>query len=315
VTPALAGMGASRSKSASNLTIPDIESLPASEREKAIKDLVTTINGQRIAFGFRKVEPDARGQEVLKSVAKGLRFVPEYSIRIEGHSNLAKSEDKLSAQDQARIQKLSEDRADACARLLKAVGVQNEITCVGQGPLKGESKGCVRLVLTQKWTPPEAKVNQSEVINEQLESKVAEGGLPQVDGDTSSIGVDSEKPETTVENATTVESVGVEEKTEDQVMEDRSTLEEGPKVTDPEDTDSRPGLIEPLVDPEDKGFKLVVQAEVPAPPSPPAPASTADNQAWGNTNLPWYITCCSAKPKVDECPMQGIAVKQIQLLQ
>merc|ERR1719247_1230829 len=167
---------ASRSKSASNLTIPDISSLPTEERPAAIEDLASTINDQRIAFGCRKVDPDALGQEILKSVAKGVSFLPEYTIRVEGHSNLAKKEDKLTVQDQARIQKLSEDRANACAQLLKAAGVQNEITCVGQGALKGESKGCVRLMLCKTPIDPQAKVEHHEVHQ-------AEPDLPQMDVD------------------------------------------------------------------------------------------------------------------------------------
>jgi outer membrane protein OmpA-like peptidoglycan-associated protein len=112
--------------------------MPSSERQNALEDLVARMNNQTIGFGFRKIEPDSRGEKILQSYAKGMSLLPEYTLRIEGHSNLAKSESKLTAEDQARIQKLSEDRAEACAGFLKAAGVQNEITCVGQGALKGE---------------------------------------------------------------------------------------------------------------------------------------------------------------------------------
>merc|ERR1711865_31511 len=112
-------------------------------------------------------------------MGEGMSLLSEYAICVEGFSNLAKTEDKLTAQDQARIKKLSEDRADACARLLKASGVKNEITCVGQGALKGEAKGCVRLVVCKTLTPPEVKDSQVE----QPEIKAAEIDFPQVEAE------------------------------------------------------------------------------------------------------------------------------------
>lgn len=331
-------MGASRSKSASKVAIPDINSLPCSERAKAMEDLASTINDQRIAFGFRKVDPDARGQEILKSAAEAIALLPEYTVRVEGHSNLAKAEDKLTDQDKARIQKLSEDRANACAELLKAAGVQNEISCVGLGALKGESKGCVRLMLCKTPIDPQTKVEHHEVHQ-------AEPDLPHMDVD---------KPISASDTDALVEDA-LAQTTNKQVLTERSGPEQLLKPTDAEETDgpanARPdALIEPLVGPadvdlnvvdsacsatvspkehndsavavesKDYDFAVVVepQKSVHVSDAPPLAAASASSElgAWGNTHLPWYISCCTqAKAHVDECPMQGLAVKQLQTLQ
>jgi hypothetical protein len=322
-------MGATRSKSASNLSIPDINSLPSSERPKAMEDLVSIINDQRIAFGFRKVEPDTRGQEILKSVATGMSFLPEYSIRVEGHSNLAKPREKLAAQDQARIQKLSEDRAATCALLLKAAGVQNEITSVGQGALTGEKTGCVRLVLCKKWTPPQPKVEQSQQPEAEVKVDVADT-LAEVKVDVA----DTLTPETTAEDAsiaqitgdhlapdTTAEDASIAQITGDQVLQgsDPASEKEAQKPSEPEKTEQ--DLIEPLVaDPEESSKKCSGPPDLAATATPP-PVVSAKVEAWGNTNIPWYITCCSqtTKPQVDEgvaySPFPVLPVKQMQLLQ
>jgi len=130
-----------------------ISSMSVAERSKAIENLVASINGLKIQFDFRKVDPDLQGLKALESVADCMSFLPDYAIRVEGYSNLQKQEAKLTAEDKVRIQKLSEDRADACARMLKAAGVHNDITWIGYGALAGEKKGCVRVVVFPKATP------------------------------------------------------------------------------------------------------------------------------------------------------------------
>jgi hypothetical protein len=275
-----------------------------------MEDLVSIINDQRIAFGFRKVEPDTRGQEILKSVATGMSFLPEYSIRVEGHSNLAKPREKLAAQDQARIQKLSEDRAATCALLLKAAGVQNEITSVGQGALTGEKTGCVRLVLCKKWTPPQPKVEQSQQPEAEVKVDVADT-LAEVKVDVA----DTLTPETTAEDASIAQITG------DQVLQgsDPASEKEAQKPSEPENSEQ--DLIEPLVaDPEESSKKCSGPPDLAATATPP-PVVSAKVEAWGNTNIPWYITCCSqtTKPQVDEgvaySPFPVLPVKQMQLLQ
>jgi len=137
------------------------------DEQPKIQDVLASINGQKIKFGFRKVDPDSRGAKILKSVADGMSFLPNYAIRLEGHSNLQKAEEKLTAEDNARIHKLCEDRADACARMLKAAGVQNDIACIAQGALKGETKGCVRVVVF-----PKATLAQDQEFSESEEPKI-----------------------------------------------------------------------------------------------------------------------------------------------
>lgn len=284
------------------------------------------MNGQTISFGFRKLDPDSRGEEFLKSFAKGMTLLPEYALRIEGHSNLAKSEKKLTAEDKARIQKLSEDRADSCARFLKSAGVQNEITCVGQGPLKGETKGCVRLVLLQKWTPQQL-VQPDEVDPSHIaegEANLLKKEPDVVDGAVA----DNSAPKATAEE----DFIMIAQGTDDQVLPERSSAE-GTSPSDPEETDgpitletsagfdvkiSEPAQVETDPSKEEVGSKLnpdgkLTSSEV----VPPASSAPAEADQWGNTYLPWYITCCSqkARPKTDECPMQGLPVKQMQLLQ
>jgi len=311
--------------------MPDVSSLPSSERAKAIEDLASTINNQRIAFGFRKVDPDARGQEILKSVAKAMTCLPEYTIRVEGHSNLAKSEEKLTDQDRDRIQKLSEGRANACAEILKAAGVHNEISCVGLGALKGESKGCVRLVLCKTSIAPQAHVDQPAVYQ-------AEANLPQVEAD---------KPCST---DAIVEDAFAAQTTNKQVLTESPGPEDFSKPSDAGETDgfaksdpaTEPLLVAGLADADlnvaepassatispkehtSNDFVIVVeQKEEPKEAlnvgGDPAPAPSQFG-AWVNTHLPWtmnpwYIACCTeAKAHVDECPMQGLTVKQLHTL-
>jgi len=325
-------MGASRSKTASNFSIPDIDSVPASERAKAIEELVAIINDQRIAFGFRKVDPDSQGQEVLKSVAKGMIFLPEYAIRIEGHSNLAKSEEMLTAQDKSRIQKLSKNRADACARLLKAAGVQHQITCVGLGCSQGEKKGCVRLVLDKTCDPTQPKVNQSEQPEvEPSIDRTAGSGLQQTEVEKLDAVVDSNKPDAAVEMAgvaLTTDKQVLEERTSlerapeqsreqdledlegtpmttNQVLREKSSCEKGPQPSDPREDDgiASDGLTV-IVEPEEECSKKASGDPHAAVITPAlAPAS------------PWFITCCSqsAQGQIEECTLQGVSVKQLQL--
>jgi hypothetical protein len=310
-------MGAKGSKPTSSIQIPDIDGMPSSERQKALEDLVVSVNRQTITFGFRKVEPDSRGDEILKSVAKGMTILPEYALRIEGHSNLAKSEKKLTAEDKARIQKLSENRAEACARFLKAAGVQNEITCVGQGALKGETKGCVRLVLVPKGTPPQV-VPPSE--SSQEETQLPKKELDNID---SAIANDP-TPEATTEEA----SITIVHGIDNQVLPERSRVEEDAKPSDAEETnapiasESAAGIeiiISDQAPPDNVDSKDGAQQDLAMTQNEVAPAKSSPDEAdqWGNTYLPWYITCCSqkARPKTDECPMQGLPVKQMQLLQ
>jgi len=331
-------MGSSGSKSVSKLAVPDIDSMPASMTPKAIDDLVARIAEQRITFGFRKVDPDSRGQEIIKCVAKAMSFLPGYGIRIEGHSNLAKSERKLTSEDRSRIQKLSENRAEACACLLQAAGVENEINCVGQGALKGEKKGCVRLVLFQKWHPSPRGSNEHV---------------------TAGVAVDTAIRSVTVKDPFTAET----QDTGDQTLRDKSGIQEGPKSSDAEETDGpdqSSALIEPILNPRDVEVKAVEPASTEDVPSKDVdvkvvePSSTEkvpsremnsfsvvvepedankkvkgdvatsaplgispQAEQWGTTHIPWFIACCtqSTKPKTDECPMQGLPVKQMHLLQ
>jgi len=330
-------MGFFGSKSVSTLAVPThIPTTP-----KAIEDLVASIMEQRIVFGFRKVDPDSHGKEILKSVAKAISFLPDYAIRIDGHSNLAKSERKLTSEDRSRIQKLSEDRAEACARLLKAAGVENEITCVGQGALKGETKGCVCLVLFKKSHPPPSKTNeQPHATAVGADLAKTQQVIVAVDGATPSVAVKEKEPFT----AETQDHVN-------QTQQDRTGTEEGPKSSDAEETDGpeqSSALIEPLLNAGDVdvnfvevtvepastenvpskeinsvSFSVVVEPEdtnkkAGGDVTAGAPVGTsAQAQQWGTTHLPWFIACCtqSNRPKTEECPMQGLPVKQIQLLQ
>lgn len=267
------------------------------------------MNGQTIMFGFRKVEPDSRGDEILKALAKGMTFLPEYGLRIEGHSNLAKSEKKLTAEDKARIQKLSEDRAEACSRILKAAGVRNEITCVGQGALKGETKGCVRLVLVQKEPPPQV-VQAKEV--EQPCISPEETQLPKQELDIVDSATANHSPPELCPEATTEEDTKVSDAREaDAPSTSESSAGIDLIISDPTPADSVHSKDGAQQDP------AMTQNEV-----APVPSSAPDEaDQWGSTYLPWYITCCSHKtrPKTDECPMQGLPqglpVKQMQLLQ
>lgn len=342
--------GASRSKSNSKLTLPDINSLSESERPKAIEEMVALINNQKIVFDFRKVDPDAQGQEILEAVAKAVCSLPEYTILVEGHSNLAKSEHKLTPEDQSRIKKLCEDRADACTRVLKTAGVQNEINCAAQGALKGETKGCVKLVLfkSEKGSTP---LKAEDTQPKQLDTKASEteADLPQTEeADKIVAAIDTLTPDTNVEDSS-VTSVS-------EVLKDQSSSEEKypntrypsePECTpegslkidsvavDPKDVDCK--VVETTaaeeVDPvkkliadeklsvkEDKGIALTVQPKDfsrNAESKPPVTAS-AENKAWGNTNLPWFIACCAqnSKPKVEACPLgEGTPIKQLQCLQ
>jgi len=319
---------ASRSKPAGKIEIPDVDSLPPSEKLIAIDNFVAVVNAQRIDFGFRKIDPDARGQETLKSVAKGMSLLSEYVIRLEGHSNLAKSEEKLTAEDQARIQKLSEDRADACARLLKAAGVQNEITCIGHGALKGETKGGVRLLLVKKEIPVDATTTTSQP--------------QQTKGDEASTAVDTLVHDTTVEDTCALQmkqhdvpkEASPPEKTEEPAnAESRDSHEKIGVVAEQSKSDaqvvetaSRQKASSEDVPQERNDFTILVEPEAEPSKNTPAPVSAPGSdhvvavekgnvKAWGSTHLPWYITCCSQKPKVEECPMQGLPVKQMQLLQ
>eukprot|EP00746_Dinoflagellata_sp_MGD_P160836 gnl/MRDRNA2_/MRDRNA2_87767_c0_seq1.p1 gnl/MRDRNA2_/MRDRNA2_87767_c0~~gnl/MRDRNA2_/MRDRNA2_87767_c0_seq1.p1 ORF type:complete len:336 (-),score=79.86 gnl/MRDRNA2_/MRDRNA2_87767_c0_seq1:157-1029(-) len=290
--------------------------MPSSERQKAIEDLVARMNGQTITFGFRKVEPDSRGDEILKALAKGMTFLPEYSLRVEGHSNLAKSEKKLTAEDKARIQKLSEDRAEACARILKAAGVQNELTCVGQGALKGETKGCVRLMLVQKGSPPQV-VQASEVEEPHISQEETE--LPKKELDNVAQASEIEQPHIWKEETQlpkkeldNVDKASGNDLALTPKLGPEATIEEGTRLADVEGADA-PSTSESPAKDGAKQDLAVTSKEV-----APVPSSAADEaDQWGNTYLPWYITCCSHKsrPKTDECPMQGLNVKQMQLLQ
>lgn len=315
-------MGATGSKTVSSIKIPDIDNMTSSERPKAKEDLAASMNGQKIAFGFRKVDLDSQSEEILKSFAKGMGFLPEYAIQIEGHSNLAKSEKKLTAEDRARIQKLSEDRADACARFLKAANVNNEITCIGLGPLKGETKGCVRLVLSQKQMPLQA-VQGSETENSHTLKKpdVMDGAV-----------FETSTPDTgIVDQACIAPLQGTDAQFTIEVLQEKSSSEEGPKPSDAEETDLPSALesstgTKPSTDPtdidasdenvpkedidskENEDPNKKVMSDETVLPEPPAPAGQ-----WGNTYLPWYIACCSAKPQTEDCSLQGIPVKQMQL--
>lgn len=115
--------------------------------QQKIQDVLGSINGQKIEFGFRKMDPNSRGVKTLKSVADGMSFLPDYAIRLEGYSNLVVREEKLTGKDMDQIHKLGKGRADACAFLLRAAGVQNDITCIGQGALVGAKIGCVRITV------------------------------------------------------------------------------------------------------------------------------------------------------------------------
>jgi len=305
-------------------------------------NLVASINAQKIVFGFRKVDPDSRGQEILESVAKGMSFLPDYAIRVEGHSNLAKSEASLTAEDKARTQKLSEERAEACARVLKAAGAQCEITCVAQGVLKGETKGCVRLVLFQKGTLPQVKGGEPEQAHVQ---EAVEVDLSQsrnvaaiITPDTYPQSLDTTTPDTTVEGA----FVECMQCRGDAVVEEMSSVEQGPQASDLKEETDGPGTlkspagIEPSVNPAD--IEMNVSHAVLKPESSEADPSRADYkepnkkftsedgaimpsaaisapaEQWGSTYLPWYIACC-AQSKTNECPLRELPVSQMQLLQ
>jgi len=305
----------------STIKIPDINNMPESERPIFKEDLAASTTGQKIFFGFRVVDLlDPQGEEILKSFAKAVSFLPEYAIQIEGHSNLAKSEEKLTAADKARTQKLSEDRADACARFLKAANVQNEITCKAMGPLKGETKGCVRLVLSQKTIPLEAAQGTLE----------GETKPSQKDG----AAVETLTPDTaTVEEASIAPLKGTDAEFTIEVLPEKSSSEEGQKPVDVEETDvpkaseSSAGKSsagkEHFTDPTDiDASALSKENEGPsvidASDENAIPESSANTQSgqWGLSRyLPWGIVCCSPKtqPQTKECSVQVLPVKQKQI--
>jgi len=290
--------------------------MPESERPIFKEDLAASTTGQKIFFGFRVVDLlDPQGEEILKSFAKAVSFLPEYAIQIEGHSNLAKSEEKLTAADKARTQKLSEDRADACARFLKAANVQNEITCKAMGPLKGETKGCVRLVLSQRTIRPEA-AQVSEIEHPrtlEAETKPSQKDLDNTDG----AAVASLTPDT----APTLK----DDEFTIEVLPEKSSSEEGQKPADVEETDvpdasdSSSGKFSSGIDASDEnalskehGGKLwdsfgpsVIDAhDETAIPEPPAQSGQ-----WGlSWLLPWGIACC--KPKEPQSSSVQVVVKQ-----
>jgi len=302
----------------SSIKIPDINNMPESERPKAKEDLAANTSGQRLFFGFRKVDLDPQSEEILKSFAKAVSFLPEYAIQIEGHSNLAKSEEKLTAADKARTQKLSEDRADACARFLKAANVQNEITCKAMGPLKGETKGCVRLVLSQKTIPPEA-AQVSEIDHPRTlegETKPSQKDLDNTNGAAHTAAV---------EEASIAPLKGTEPEFTIEVLPEKSSSEEGQKPSDIEETDvpnvseSSAGKsssgVDPLSDPtdidasakENEGPSVVDASDQNAIPEPSAPAQSGQ---WSLSRyLPWGIACCSPKAQNN---VEGLLVEQKQ---
>jgi len=301
-------MGFFGTKSKSTLTdssikIPDINNMPESERPIFKEDLAASTTGQKIFFGFRVVDLlDPQGEEILKSFAKAVSFLPEYAIQIEGHSNLAKSEEKLTAADKARTQKLSEDRADACARFLKAANVQNEITCKAMGPLKGETKGCVRLVLSQKTSPPEA-AQATEIEHPRTETTPSfkdtetipsfKDTLVRYRDEEASFapmkGTDAENPadveETDVPDASDSSSGKSSSDMDPLTDENAFSKENGGKFKDNEG----PSVIDAR---NEDGI-----------PEPSAPAQ----YSW-SWYLPWGIACC--KPKEPQSKDQEVVVKQ-----
>lgn len=175
-----------QNKNMVRLAWPDVDNSMALDEHPKIQDVVASINGQKIEFSFRKVDPNSRGMKTLKSVAEGMSFLPGYHILLEGYSNLVVREEKLTDEDKARIQKLCEGRADACACLLRDAGVQNDITCIGQGALKDAKTGCVRITLFPNATPSQ---NQefSKVEQPKLEAALVGFEQPEFETDLPSL--------------------------------------------------------------------------------------------------------------------------------
>lgn len=122
--------------------------LPLEKRAMAVKLVVLQISQQKIKFKFRDTSIQSNAQRIIRDVATALVALPEVSVRVEGHSNyIAKVANKQTPQDKERMVQLSQERAEAVKKALKAEGVQNEISCVGLGCQKQEAVGCVKIVV------------------------------------------------------------------------------------------------------------------------------------------------------------------------
>jgi len=246
---------------------------------------------------------DPQGEEILKSFAKAVSFLPEYAIHVEGHSS--RGETYAGERYNTRTRKLSEDRADACARILKAANVQNEITCKAMGPLKGETKGCVRLVLSQKTSPPEA-AQATEIEHPRTESTPSfkdtetipsfKDTLVRYRDEEASFapmkGTDAENPsdveETDVPDASDSSSGKSSSDMDPLTDENAFSKENGGKFKDNEG----PSVIDAR---NEDGI-----------PEPSAPAQ----YSW-SWYLPWGIACCKPKePESKDGSAQGVVVKQ-----
>jgi outer membrane protein OmpA-like peptidoglycan-associated protein len=136
----------------------DISSLPLEKRAQAAKELISEISKQSIQFEFRKCQILPCGQCILKDVAAAMALLPEVSLRLEGHaqwSDYAKaiSGDKGSSavKDKQAMVDLSRERAELVQKVLKAEGVQNDISCIGLGT-KGQMKiSCVKIIVVPVW--------------------------------------------------------------------------------------------------------------------------------------------------------------------
>merc|ERR1712224_803234 len=185
----------------------------------------------------------------------------------------------------------------------------------GDGSSEGETKGCVRLVLSQITSPPEA-AQVSEIEHPRTlegETKPSEKDLNNTDG----AAVASLTPNTapTLTDAEfTVE-----------VLPEKSSSEEGQKPADVEETDvpdasdSSSGKSSSGMDPvtdekalskenggkfkDNEGPSVVDARDEDGIPEPSAPAQ----YSW-SWYLPWGIACC--KPKEPQSKDQEVVVKQ-----
>jgi len=182
----------------------------------------------------------------------------------------------------------------------------------------------------KKWTPPQVSESKN------LHTLEGETSLSKNDLDSANDAVvNTLTPDiATVEEASIAPLQSTDAQFTIQVLPENSSSEEGPKPSYAEETDVPSTLqssagLEPSINPThmdasgenaspnesdvlsatmDSNKKLMSDESTPPASSPPAKPDQ-----WGSTYLPWYITCCSpkTKPETDDCPLQGLPVKQI----
>jgi len=256
--------------------------MPPNEKAQAVEVLMSQIIEQRIEFAFRKTELTPNAKKVLQVVAQALAVLPEFTLRVEGHSNfIPKNSHKLTAEDQERMKRLSQERAEECKKVLEGAGVQNPITCVGLGADHKQSKGCVKLVpfastATDAANPPAVPEMPQKDVEEPEKAEPAVVAEP--------------------EKAEASEKTTEEEKAEEKVVsaELAATVEDVPPAAaaDVELAVEVAATPEPSQRQEEPVCEIAQIRVSNVQDTAPEPGSN-------------WLQCCSSKPSTSECPMGG----------